>query len=166
MKRIIALLLLFIPLLSMAQQWEVIESEPDELKGTQGGVSYCFTDDEVGGFVYYGDYQFSIFANEPNFFRIERIGDYRGAQVLVGLYDGNDKLIEKFKMWLDEVDNTVMRFLKTRNMGGMFNPVGQKGKVKKIIKHLNGKSGYVRIVTSRYDSTDFDLRISTFPIKE
>ena len=150
----------------MAQQWEVIESEPDELKGIQGGISYTFTDNEIGGFIYFGDYQFCIFTDDLNFFNIERVGADRGAQILVGLYDGNDKLIEKFKMWLDEMDNTAMKFLRTRNMGTMFNPAGQKGKVKKIIKHLNGKSGYVRIVTSRYDSSDFDLRITPYSIKE
>ena len=61
---------------------------------------------------------------------------------------------------LDREDNRANRFVKTRNAGGMFNPVGQKGKVKKIFKHLTSGKGYVRIVCPRYNNTDFDIKIT------
>ena len=83
---------------------------------------------------------------------------------LVGIYDENNKLTEKFKMWLDRSDNKANRVVKTRNAGGMSNPVGQKGKVKKIFKALQSDKGYVRIVAERFHSTDFDIKIP--PYKE
>jgi hypothetical protein len=41
----------------------------------------------------------------------------------------------------------------------MANPVGQKGKVKKIFKALLSGTGYVRIVAERFQTTDFDMKI-------
>ncbi len=67
-------------------------------------------------------------------------------------------------MWLDKESDKGGSYLRTRNAGGMSNPVGQKGKVKKILKHLQGDSGYVRIVATRYNRADFDIKIP--PVKE
>ena len=65
-------------------------------------------------------------------------------------------------MWLDRVDNNKDRIVRTRDAGGMSNPVGQKGKVKKIFKALQSDGGYVRIVAERFQSTDFDIKIPPF----
>jgi hypothetical protein len=62
-------------------------------------------------------------------------------------------------MWLDRSENKANRVVKTRNAGGMSNPVGQKGKVKKIFKALQSDKGYVRIVAERFQTTDFDMKI-------
>ena len=70
--------------------------------------------------------------------------------------------IEKFKLWLDKESNTRNQVLRTRNAGTMANPVGQKGKVKKIFKTLLSGSGYVRIVAERYHPTDFDMKIMPY----
>jgi hypothetical protein len=79
--------------------------------------------------------------------------------VLVGIYNNDGKMIEKFKLWLDKENNTRNQVLRTRNAGTMANPVGQKGKVKKIFKTLLSGSGYVRIVAERYHAADFDMKI-------
>jgi len=89
-------------------------------------------------------------------------GSYAGITVLVGIYDDNGQMKEKFKMWLDRMDNMGNYAVKTRNAGGMSNPVGQKGKVKKIFKALQSGGGYVRIVAERFQRTDFDLKIPPF----
>jgi hypothetical protein len=68
-------------------------------------------------------------------------------------------MIEKFKLWLDKENNTRNQVLRTRNAGTMANPVGQKGKVKKIFKALLSGTGYVRIVAERFQTTDFDMKI-------
>ena len=83
---------------------------------------------------------------------------------MVGIYDENDKLTDKFTMWLDRVDNKGNMIVRTRNAGGMANPVGQKGKVKKIFKALQSDTGYVRIVAQLFQSADFDINIP--PYKE
>ena len=84
--------------------------------------------------------------------------------MLVGIYDDGGQLKEKFKMWLDRVDNKGNCIVRTRDAGSMSNPVGQKGKVKKIFNALQSYGGYVRIIAERFQRTDFDLKIP--PYKE
>jgi len=150
--------------------WVITNQEADDLKGNKAYTSYIYNQPGEGSFVFWGfeEYQFRIIS-ENGVFNYESgynqySGSYSGESVTVGLYDGNDKLIEKFNMWLDRDKSKSGTFLNTRNAGTMSNPVGQKGKVKKIFKHLQGNSGYVRIVAARYNHADFDIKIP--PIKE
>lgn len=85
-----------------------------------------------------------------------------GELVLVGIYDADGKMTEKFKLWLDLVRDSGLKDLRTRNAGGMSNPVGQKKKVRKIFEALRSGAGYVRIVAPRYDNSDFDIKIPAF----
>ena len=150
--------------------WVITKQEADELKGNEAYTSYMYNQPGEGSFVFWGfeEYQFRIIS-ENGVFNYESgynqySGSYSGESVTVGLYDGNDKLIEKFNMWLDRDKSKSGTFLNTRNAGTMSNPIGQKGKVKKIFKHLQGNCGYVRIVAERYNHSDFDIKIP--PIKE
>ena len=150
--------------------WVITKQEADELKGNEAYTSYMYNQPGEGSFVFWGfeEYQFRIIS-ENGVFNYESgynqySGSYSGESITVGLYDDNDKLIEKFNMWLDRDKSKGGNFLNTRNAGGMSNPVGQKGKVKKIFKHLQGNSGYVRIVAARYNHADFDIKIP--PVKE
>lgn len=150
--------------------WQITKQEADELKGNEAYNSYMYNQPGVGSFVFWGfnEYQFRIIS-ENGVFNYESgynqySGSYSGESITVGLYDGNDQLIEKFNMWLDRDKSKGGTFLNTRNAGTMSNPVGQKGKVKKIFKHLQGDSGYVRIVAARYNHADFDIKIP--PVKE
>ena len=173
MKKVITMMLMLTAVLTASAQgrWEIIETEADELKGTTGGTAYIYTDPEMGSFVFWGfkEYQYRLISDHAQF-NIENIynrfdGGHSGIIVLVGLYDANDKLIDKFDMWLDKEGNKSNRFVRTRDAGGMSNPVGQKGKVKKIFNALQSKSGYVRIVGERFDTTDFDIKIPPFKIE-
>lgn len=145
--------------------WQITKQEADELKGNEAYSSYIYNQPGMGSFVFWGydEYQFRIISDN-GVFNYESgynqySGSYSGESITVGLYDGNDKLIEKFNMWLDRDKSKGGTFLNTRNAGTMSNPVGQKGKVKKIFKHLQGDSGYVRIVAARYNHADFDIKI-------
>ena len=149
-------------------EWQKHESKADELKGLSGNTYYTYTVPGVGGFMFDGfdTYQFCLLSDGVQF-NIETgysqfAGSYAGVSVLVGIYDGDGKLTEKFKMWLDRVENMGNYAVKTRNAGGMSNPVGQKGKVKKIFKALQSGGGYVRIVAERFQRTDFDLKIPPY----
>lgn len=148
--------------------WEKHESKADELKGSSGGTYYSYIVPGMGGFMIYGfdTYQYSLISEGVQF-NIETgysqfAGSYAGVTVLVGIYDDDGQLKEKFKMWLDRVDNKGNCIVRTRDAGGMSNPVGQKGKVKKILKALRSDSGYVRIVAERFQRTDFDLKIPPY----
>ena len=170
MNRIMTILMLLSAVLTVSAQgkWEKSVIEADELKGQEETVAYSYTQPGTGMFVVWGfeTFQFRLISEERQF-DIESgynqfAGSYSGINVFVGLYNDNDKLIEKFTMWLDKEDNRANRFVKTRDAGGMSNPVGQKGKVKKIFKHLQSGKGYVRMVCARYNTTDFDLKIPPF----
>ena len=150
--------------------WVKTKQEADELKGNEAYTSYVYNQPGEGSFIFWGfdEYQYRIFSDngifnyESGYNRYS--GSYSGETVTVGLYDGNGNLIEKFDMWLDKERSKGGSYLRTRNAGAMSNPVGQKGKVKKIFKHLQGDSGYVRIVATRYNRPDFDIKIP--PVKE
>lgn len=162
MKKLMTIALLLIAMTASAQGvWEKSVTEADELKGQEASEVYIYSQPGMGSFIFWGldEYQFRLVSEESQF-DIQYSSSYSGVNVYVGLYDGNDRLTEKFSMWLDREDNRANRFVKTRNAGGMFNPVGQKGKVKKIFKHLTSGKGYVRIVCPRYNNTDFDIEIT------
>ena len=154
MKRIVTITIALMMAIAMSAQgegeWQKHESKADELKGLSGNTYYTYTVPGVGGFMFDGfdTYQFCLLSDGVQF-NIETgysqfAGSYAGVTVLVGIYDDGGKLTEKFKMWLDRVDNMGNYAVKTRNAGGMSNPVGQKGKVKKIFKALQSDGGYVR----------------------
>lgn len=172
MKKIVSITIALMMAIAMSAQvegkWLKQESEADELKGLTGNTYYTYTVPGVGGFMFYGfdTYQFYLLSDGVQF-NIETgynqfSGSYAGVSVLVGIYDGDGHLTEKFSMWLDRVDNMGNYAVKTRNAGGMSNPVGQKGKVKKILKALRSDSGYVRIVAERFQRTDFDIKIPPY----
>lgn len=150
--------------------WEITKIDADELKGNEAYTAYKYYQPGEGSFIFWGfnEFQYRIFSDngifnyQSGYNRYS--GSYSGESVTVGLYDGNGNLIEKFDMWLDKESDKGGSYLRTRNAGGMSNPVGQKGKVKKILKHLQGDSGYVRIVATRYNRADFDIKIP--PVKE
>lgn len=172
MRKVILLLLMLSAVLTLSAQgeWRKDIVEGDELKGTETSMVYVYTVPEMGSFVFWNweTYQFRLVSSSAQF-NIESgygrfIGSYSGINVHIGIYDDDDKLLEKFEMWLDKESNRGNQFVRTRDAGSMANPVGQKGKVKKIFKVLKGDKGYIRILTERFNNTDFDIKIP--PYKE
>lgn len=147
-------------------KWQVLQVEPDELKGAPGGSRYVYEMENMGQFIVWdwNEYQFMISSLHP--FATERVSGMvsvsNGELVLVGIYDADGKMTEKFKLWLDLVKDSGYKDLRTRNAGSMSNPVGQKKKVRKIFEALRSGVGYVRIVAPRYDNSDFDIKIPAF----
>lgn len=164
MKKVLLLLLLCMPMIAASQgTWEKITLEADELKGQQGGDVMIYTDAAVGSFVFWNwdEYQFRLTSDHAQF-NINVSNGHTGLLVFVGIYNDNGDLTDKFQMWLDREDNHGNTFLRTRNAGVMSNPVGQKKKVKKIFNALKSDRGYIRIVAERYNTSDFDLKITPF----
>lgn len=163
MKRVMFLLLTALACMTASAQWEKTVIEADELKGEQGGEVMIYTDQNNGSFVFWGwdEYQFRLTSDKAQFNNSTANG-VTGLQVLVGIYNDAGKMVDSFKMWLDRESNRGNQFLRTRNAGTMSNPVGQKGKVKKIFNALKSGSGYVRIVAERFNTTDFDIKIPPY----
>ena len=147
--------------------WTRTTTEADELKGQEASDVLIYSVTGMGDFVCWGfdEFQFRLVSSETQF-NIDAgygryVGSYAGVSVNVGIYTTEGKLVEKFKMWLDREDNRANRFVRTRNAGSMSNPVGQKGKVKKIFKALkSGSNQKVRIVAPRYNTKDFDITLT------
>jgi len=164
MKKIVFILaMVLIALVSNAQGWEAYRIPADEFTGTPESIAFVYTND-VGELVFWAnnDGQYRI-ATKQGFFNYKSAysGDY-GAIVKIGIYDSNDKLIDKFDMWLDcDRNDDGVNELHTRNRGGMINPVGQGKKVKKILKHLKEKTGYVRFYCDLYGNNPdvFDFKV-------
>lgn len=157
-------------LTSVAQgTWKKVQMEADELRGVEAGSAYVYEVPNVGELVLWDwdKFQYRLVSYDP--FALKHgytrfTGSYTGVTVLVGIYDDQDKLIEKFDMFLDDEKNRGNRFIRTRDLGGMNNPVGQKKKVRKIFTALRSGKGYVRFVAPRYNKSDFDIKV--MPYKE
>ena len=167
MKKILfSLVFVTMSIVSFGQSWHSTHYEADELTDTKEYTSYVFEDPNVGSFIYWSNKkdQFRIITNNHIFNYDSGYskygGNYCGFEIMVGLYDENDNLIEKFKMWLDcPSSDGKPTFGETRDRGKMFNPVGQAKKCQKIFSHLK-TSGYVRILSDLYGGGKFDLKIT------
>lgn len=136
--------------------WTTEVYNADELKGTKEYTAYIFTDSK-------GDY-FVLWSHKGDEFRIvsnSHIFDYYGSnksfQVIIGLYDENDNIIQKIecRAFADN-ENSHMAYVHRRN-------------AKKTINYIQENIGYVRIIAPLYGSlSDFDLRVPCFksePVK-
>ena len=168
MKKIAFMLVAMLAVACTAQAqgtWKKTVTEADELKDEVASDVFVYNAYGIGQFILWNwdEYQFRLVSDNEQF-NIDSgyssiTGGYAGIQILVGIYDDDNNLIEKFKMWLDKESNNRNQVVRTRNAGTMANPVGQKGKVKKIFKALLSGTGYVRIVAERFQTTDFDMKI-------
>lgn len=148
-----------------AQKWENTVFPADDFKGTTAYTAYTYTDN-TGMFVFWSnkDNQYKL-VSKVGMFNYDSgyskySGNYCGITVKVGLYDNNNKMIDKFDMWLDcDKGDGPVTTAYTRDRGAMFNPVGQAKKVKKIMKHLKNEKGYVRFFTDLYNANDFDFKV-------
>lgn len=162
MKKVLFFLMMFLcASISKAQGvWEKRTVEGDELKGTKSHDVYIFTDENVGSFVFFGPdtYMFRLTSDKEQFDINSGYSSYTGpyafVTTLVGIYDDNGSLLEKFEMNLDREDNKANHFLVATT-----SRIGHKKKMKKMFEAILSSKGYIRIVAPRYNSTDFDLKI-------
>ena len=82
------------------------------------------------------------------------------VRILMGLYDVNDKLIEKIDNDIEGDENLGYRSAWV-NDEWPYTP-GQRTKFKKMISGMWSGNGYVRIVIKRINMPDFDLKITPF----
>jgi len=127
-----------------AQGWTSDFHEADELKGQKAYTCYSFTN-ETGMFVFFSDPDdlFKI-ATFDGFFDY---GRYHTTHVIIGLYDEDDKLIDKIDYWIYvQKDNSSIAFDNGK-------------KPKKVINYLKQNKGYIRIIADRYGKSSFDFKV-------
>lgn len=165
MKKVLSIISLMAVLLTANAQglWQKHELEADELKGQKAETAYIYTNPDVGSFICWGfeNYQIRLISEKAQFDITagysSMTGSYAFVKVLVGIYDDNDKLLEKFEMGFDREDNKANHFIKATT-----SRIGHKKMMKKIFAALQSGSGYVRMVAPRYNTTDFDLKITPY----
>lgn len=144
--------------LTHAQQWSTDYHKADPMLNDNISYnSYSYIDEDGRGFTFFDAY--------PNIYKLfcGNIFDYdiNGAVfVKVGLYNENDELLEQFTMYLYVLDNNH-RIIETYVGGPLSTPIGQKGKVTKILNHIVRSTGYVRFLANLYHAPLFDLRVPT-----
>ena len=150
----IAIMLLMVITVSGQGTWNKIVVEPDELKGEKGGITYIYTQEGLGSFVVWDwdEYQFRLVSDNGIF----NINEGGWLKTLVGIYDASGKMVEKLNLWLSKEEGSGYSHARTVKKPI---PPGQKSKVKKIFTAIKEGNGYVRIIATRYDKADFDIKI-------
>ena len=146
------------------QKWIKSEIEGDELKGTPNYYAYTYVDIESKGAI-------TLWSIKEDNFRIKSLKSIfksngsKGANHnnlvigLVGLYDEQNNLVEKFEKFLFEEDGhdqmDQVHPNKYTSMGG-----NNKKKAKQIVDYLLNKKGYVRFVLPLYGGGELDFKVT------
>lgn len=159
MKRVLTIALLLSAVLAVgAQEWTATRFEADELKGTRAYTAYQYEHKGLGSYVSWGwdDPKFRLITTKGIFEEstcYAWFGSYRAVRVLVGIYDNNGTLKERF---------FVDMYKESQSLGDRISLSSKKSerkKAKKIAKALTTDRGYVRFVCARYSDSDFDLSV-------
>lgn len=166
MKNLLTIVLLLLSMKTSAQgTWSSFNVNADELKGEPGGVYYKYAIDTLGAVTMREgeEWKFRIESYHGTFYGIVHDGSVKripAVRILMGLYDVNDKLIEKIDNDIEGDENLGYRSAWV-NDEWPYTP-GQRTKFKKMISGMWSGNGYVRIVIKRINMPDFDLKITPF----
>lgn len=160
MRKILFMIMMAVGMTAMAQdgKWVSQTIEGDELKGTSTTVAHCYIQEDMGMFIFWeGSNRFAIVSTQM-FSTTVSNGD-TGTLAFIGIYDNNGNLKEKIKLWLTLDTNS--KFKKLFAIETFNNPIikGHKKNIKKVLDALKSGDGYIRILTSRYQTSDFDLKV-------
>ena len=150
MKRILLLLVLCVTaMVSTAQNgWQPITIDGDELKGTESYVVYNYnTGDGILGF--YENTGIIVIMTDKGIFDYD--SDDYAKGVVIGLYDKNEKLVEK-------VQTPTQRTFHVANRGHSAFCVRDDVNAK-LVEYIKNNNGYVRIVVDRWERGDFDIKV-------
>lgn len=157
-KYIICLLLFFVSMSSIAQEWTTRKYEADELKGTPACSAYFYID-RVNNKTYH--FGFNDFQNSSIYLDVKEIFDYsynhdtkqKSVNALIGYYSENKKLMEKEQI----------TFVYDGEYGEYFRVYSHDAE--KLIKYVSEENlGYVRIIIQRYMNSDFEITIPTLAL--
>lgn len=140
-----------------AQSWETTYHEGDELTGESSYTSYMYTDENGNSFVFQSNHNddFRIISSSGIF---DYVGDIKSFYATIGLYDNNDKLVEKLKIQFIALDGNADQA--QPNLIPMIRPIPNPNRCKKTIDYLKNKKGYIRIVAPLYGShLDFKIKV-------
>lgn len=168
MKKLLSIaLMLFVGMMVRAQEghWSTGMVEADELTGQKAGEYYRFTIDSIGSITIpdWNGWSFQLNSADGMFDSWIIHGSVRTiicAKFLMGLYDANGKLVEKYQddMAADHNDGSRTMWIDT---SWPYTP-GKRRKLKRMISAMRNGDGYVRIVVKRRNRPDFDLKVTPY----
>ena len=161
MRKLLLGLILVLSVPMAAQNWTKFEVKGDELKGTKDHITYQYNEDTMYfQFDEENDKQFIVKTEKAAFhYLIDELGN-RINLAIVGLYDTNDKLIERIEITFEATEFlNIAKPCRYTIKGGLTNNLKR---CKKVLNFIKNQKGYVRIILPLYDdTTDFDLKIPT-----
>lgn len=161
MKKFLIMAMLTMAAFINAQEtgWAIIKHEADPMLGVgQAYTSYTYKGENGDCFTFWDKYSDRYKLSSTRIFN----SDYDGSVLVkVGLYDQYGNLLETFQMYLYLVNDGTHRQIETHVNGPLTTPIGQKEKVRKIIRHITYERGFVRFVAPIYNGQDVDLRALT-----
>lgn len=152
----IALLLSLCMTAGAQGKWSTTNYAADELKGQRAYTAYTYEKPGVGTYVSWGwkNPDFRLITENGIFDEslcYEWYGSFHAVRVLVGIYDAQGNLQEKFY---------VQMYKESSGLGDKIHlsAVKKQQKLgKKIAKALSEGDGFVRFVCARYSQSEFDL---------
>lgn len=158
-KLLIIVSLLLVCMIAGAQgRWEVVHNEADPMKGEVERDVYIYRADNVGSLVVWdwSKADFRLITNNGLFNTWVSSGSVF-APVKVGFYNDNGELEKMYTVNLVPETNSMKKRLVTSDFY-----IGGRSDIKKIVSRLKSGKGYVRIIASRYNESDFDIKITPF----
>ncbi len=139
-------------------RWEVVHNEADPMKGEVERDVYIYSADNIGSVVVWdwSKADFRLITNNGLFNTWVSSGSVF-APVKVGFYNDNGDLEKMLTVNLVPETNSMKKRLVTSDFY-----IGGRSDIKKIMSRLKSGKGYVRIIASRYNESDFDIKITPF----
>ena len=160
MKRLIIMAALILAAIApmRAQKWVFRTLEADELQGTSADSVAMFVSEKYSVMV-------SFTQNEIWITSKECIFDYHKNEywIIVGMYDANDSLVSKDRVvcpYSNTQDRSLVNICNTRHLIRKDHP--NDTVVTRMIEHLNGGEGYVRIIAPMYQCASLDMTLPPF----
>lgn len=159
MKRLIIMAALILAAIApmRAQKWVFRTLDADELRGTSADSVAIFDTEKYSVMVSFTKTEIWIMSKDCIF-------DYHKNEywVMIGMYDDNDSLMSKDKQFCYYPNANSYTLVNIRNTKHMRRNHAGDTIVTRIIKHLNGGQGYVRIIAPMYQCASLDIILPTF----
>ena len=163
MKKLLTItLLLLIGLTVVAQgKWTATKYAADELTGQGAYTAYNYSEPGKGSYVSWGwdDPDFRLITEKGIFEEsvcYAWYGQYRAVRVLVGIYNTQGELQEKFYVEMYKEKSSLGDKIHLSSMKK------QRKMAKKIAKALSESKGLVRFICARYGQSDFEIVVPYF----
>jgi hypothetical protein len=131
----------------ICDSWHDLKIDADELTGTKEHTVYYYSTKDGEVVVPSDNKEAFIFSTFDGIFDTNYERGEWVAEVIIGLYDINDKLIEK-------IENGVFFVLDNGLCGTGDDKINNK-----INSFIKTKKGFVRVVASKYADENFDIKV-------